>query len=117
MITNTILTIYHFADDAYRRITTRGLYTETGTAAFEKTGLTAAHKATVYVPFSEQISITPGKDFLVNGMCELDLDTTTQRTLSAGIAQLMAAGGVTIMAADCKQYGSAHMWHYKLLCR
>ena len=63
------------------------------------------------------LQFTDGKDLLIEGACEIEIDTTDARKQSESMDKLVKAGAYTIMLADYKKYGSKSMQHWELSCK
>ena len=63
------------------------------------------------------LQFTKGKDLLIEGACEIEIDSTDARKQSESMDKLVKAGAYTIMLADYKKYGSKSMQHWELSCK
>lgn len=63
------------------------------------------------------LQFTDGKDLLIEGACEIEIDTTDARKQSESMDKLVKAGAYTIMLADYKKYGSKSMQHWEVSCK
>ena len=63
------------------------------------------------------LQFTKGKDLLIEGACEIEIDTTDARKQSESMDRLVKAGAFTIMLADYKKYGTQSMQHWELSCK
>lgn len=63
------------------------------------------------------LQFTDGKDLLIEGACEIEIDTTDARKQSESMDKLVKAGAFTIMKADYKKYGSKSMQHWEVSCK
>ena len=117
MYTNTSCTLY-LSSMSYRRIVIGKCFlTHREIASSQKTGLSYSESAFVMFQTNEDLTFTEGKDFLVEGECEVLIDTSTDSKLSDSMKALKNAGAYTIMIADHKEYGRRRMRHWELSCR
>lgn len=63
------------------------------------------------------LQFTDGKDLLIEGACEIEIDTTDARKQSESMDKLVKAGAFTIMLADYKKYGTQSMQHWEVSCK
>lgn len=63
------------------------------------------------------LQFTKGKDLLIEGTCEIEIDSTDARKQSESMDKLVKAGAFTIMLADYKKYGTQLMQHWELSCK
>lgn len=63
------------------------------------------------------LQFTKGKDLLIEGVCEIEIDSTDARKQSESMDKLVKAGAFTIMLADYKKYGTQLMQHWELSCK
>ena len=63
------------------------------------------------------LQFTKGKDLLIEGVCEIEIDSTDARKQSESMDKLVKAGAFTIMRADYKKYGTETMHHWELSCK
>lgn len=63
------------------------------------------------------LQFTNGKDLLIEGACEIEIDSTDARKQSESMDKLVKAGAFTIMRADYKKYGTEAMHHWELSCK
>lgn len=63
------------------------------------------------------LQFTKGKDLLIEGACEIEIDSTDARKQSESMDKLVKAGAFTIMLADYKKYGSKSMQHWEVSCK
>lgn len=63
------------------------------------------------------LQFTKGKDLLIEGACEIEIDSTDARKQSESMDKLVKAGAFTIMLADYKKYGTEAMHHWELSCK
>lgn len=63
------------------------------------------------------LQFTEGKDLLIEGACEIEIDSTDARKQSESMDKLVKAGAFTIMLADYKKYGTQSMRHWELSCK
>lgn len=63
------------------------------------------------------LQFTKGKDLLIEGACEIEIDSTYARKQSESMDRLVKAGAFTIMLADYKKYGTQSMQHWEVSCK
>lgn len=63
------------------------------------------------------LQFTKGKDLLIEGACDIEIDSTDARKQSESMDKLVKAGAFTIMLADYKKYGTQLMQHWELSCK
>lgn len=63
------------------------------------------------------LQFTDGKDLLIEGTCEIEIDSTDARKQSESMDKLVKAGAFTIMLADYKKYGTQSMQHWEISCK
>lgn len=121
MYTNADITLYSYADNKYiRKVIKDVFWNEVKESNTLKSGLTTADSVKIFVPSSvtETLSITTGRDIIVKGIIEYEVDNTSQATQSASLNQLKKDYQfVTISSCDAKLFGSKHMQHYVLSCK
>lgn len=87
------------------------------TASYSKNGLSYPETAFIMCDCNDK-TFTEGKDFVVEGSCNLDIDNSTEKAKSESMKILKANYIVhTIMCADKKEYGSSEMRHTELSCK
>ena len=64
----------------------------------------------------EAIPFTGGKDFLIEGDADIDVDVSDEKAKSETIQRLKKAGAKTIKSAEYKKMGSHNMRHWELSC-
>ncbi|MEG0771645.1 MAG: hypothetical protein RR436_07100, partial [Clostridia bacterium] len=63
---------------------------------------------------SKEINLDVGKTFIVEGECDIEIDSTTQKKLSESLTILKTKNFYTVTNVDFKNYGSVKMWHFQL---
>lgn len=117
MYTNTKVTLYRLVDGKYKRDIADAFYQDTANSTFSRTGLTSGIKVNVIIPYNgTQYSFTTGKDYVVKGVCDVELDISSPQKHSESMKQLKEMNFVTVMLADCNLFGSECMRHYELGC-
>jgi hypothetical protein len=118
---NADITYYHFANGIYTREVIRGVFWfELKQSNVLKTGLTTVDSTAIHIPITskESLTATLGKDIIINGIVDTDIDNTSQATQSASLKALKEVYGfVTVSACDPKLYGSRNMQHYEISCK
>lgn len=118
MYTNTKITLYRLVDKKYERSVHDVFWNDKKISNFNKTGLTTCDTALVLIPHNGiDLTFITGKDYIVKGECEIQIDNTTPQLFSNSMKALKEYGYYTIMSADAKLFGSKDMWHYKLSCK
>ncbi len=120
MYTNADMTLYHWNGSGYeRKVVEKVFWDETKISNITKTGRTDADSVKILVPVSSaMLSVTTGRDLVVKGKCEVELDNTDQATVSKSVKALKEEHEVfAVTAFDAKLYGSVQMQHYALSCK
>lgn len=126
MYTNADVTLYLYSkegkNESYTRVWVEEVFwDEVEGATILKTGQKNNASVLLVIPLeslTEPIAFTQGKDLVVYGLVDNQIDSTDQKTLSDSLAGLKAKYQYrTIMTADAKLYGSESMRHYELTCK
>lgn len=120
MYTNADMTLYHWNGIGYeRKVVEKVFWDDTKISNITKTGRTDADSVKILVPVSSaMLFVKTGKDLVVKGKCEVEIDNTDQATVSASVKALKEEYEVfTVAACDAKFYGSVRMQHYELSCK
>lgn len=126
MYTNADITIYLYKKegktDTFERLVVKNVYLEdTRQSSFLKTGQRNSSNALVIIPITnlnKLIKFTQGKDFIVKGTVDLEINSTDQAIISKKLAELKALDTcMTIVSVDEKLYGSRSVQHYELSCK
>ena len=121
MYTNADITLYSYVDNEYiRKVIKDVFWNEVKESNTLKSGLNTADSVKIFVPLENMpvTKITTGKDIIVKGVTEFEIDNTSQATQSASLNQLKKdCQFVTISSCDAKLFGSKRMQHYVLSCK
>lgn len=126
MFTNADVTLYLYSKtgkiETYTRLPVEEVFwDEVEGAALLRTGQKNTASVLLVIPLEsldQEIHFTPGKDLVVYGIVEDEIDSTDQKALSGSLAGLKARYRYrTVMTADAKRYGSESMQHYELTCQ
>ena len=121
MYTNTDMTLYHWNGSGYdRREIRKVFWSHSHISNTTKTGQVDSDRVFISIPESSAmvLEIAIGKDLVVNGICLLEFDNTSQQTQSESVKALRTGYEVfTVNAFDPKLYGSPRMRHYELSCK
>jgi len=117
MYTNTSCTLYLKSNGYKPLLIPHCFYTETSISSASKTGLDYTESAFCMFKTDEKLEFTNGHDFIIEGVIDINVDTSTSAGLSGGLKKIQSAGAKTIMRADYKDYGSARMRHWELSCK
>nr|DAJ65103.1 MAG TPA: hypothetical protein [Caudoviricetes sp.] len=126
MFTNADITLYLYSKEGkterYKKHIIRSVYWEDiEQSTFLKTGQRNACNAMVLIPFSSiknKLDFTKGKDLVIKGVIDEDIDCTTQATMSQSLDKLRAKlGALTLASVAERLYGSKSVWHYELSCK
>lgn len=117
MYTNTSCTLY-LKSNGYKKVfIDKCFLTKTSIASMNKQGRTYNESAFCMFDGHTDLQFTEGKDLLIEGACEIEIDSTDARKQSESMDRLVKAGTFTIMLADYKKYGSKSMQHWELSCK
>ena len=126
MFTNADITLYSYSKDGkterYTRKPIRNVFLDdVRQSTFLKTGQSDATSVLLVIPMSsleEPLALTQGKDLVVLGIIEDEIDSSTQEALSESLSALNKAHKcVMITSVDAKLYGSPAAQHYELACK
>ncbi len=113
-------TIYHYDNDArtYTRTVYSGCFWDDDLAAnVAKTGLLNADSLYVSIPLNNapELNINKGKDLIIKGDIDTDIDNSSQSLQAAAVKALKAAYEVfTITSVTLKNHGSGRLHHWEL---
>lgn len=117
MYTNTSCTLY-LKSNGYKKVfIDKCFLTDTSIASMNKQGRTYDESAFCLFQGHTDLQFTQGKDFMIEGNCAIEIDTTDARKQSESTDKLVKAGAFTIMKADYKKYGSKSMQHWEVSCK
>ena len=123
MYTNADMTLYNCPDGKYTRYEIKGVFWEdVKQSNVLKSGLSTADAVRVFIPVDNLpggIKFTTGKDLIVKGIVDFEVDNTSQQTISASLKTMKATYDrvVTVSVVDDKLYGSSRMQHIQLSCK
>lgn len=117
MYTNTSCTLFLLSKNYEPVVIPHCFYTSTSIASASRQGLDYQESAECFFRGNEDLKFTKGKDFLIEGSTDITIDCTTQKGISEGIKAIHDAGGLTVMRADYKGYGSKRMRHWEISCK
>ena len=117
MYTNTSCTLY-LKGNGYKKVFIDECFlTKTSIASMNKQGRTYDESAFCMFDGHTDLQFTKGKDLLIEGACDIEIDSTDARKQSESMDKLVKAGAFTIMLADYKKYGTQLMQHWELSCK
>lgn len=126
MYTNADVTMYLYSKDGkvekYTRRPVEGVYWEdVKQSTFLKTGQRDACSVLLVVPLNSldvPIEFTQGKDLVVKGIVEDEIDCSSQEAMSKSLAALKSVHGfLTVTMVDERLYGSESARHYEISCK
>lgn len=126
MYTNADATLYLYSkegkQETYARMPVEGVYWEdVQQSTFLKTGQRDAASVLLVIPLESlesTIIFKKGKDLVVKGIIEDEIDSSSQEQLSKSLAALKTAHQfVTVVTVDERLYGSESAQHYELSCK
>lgn len=126
MYTNADITLYLYSkegrNEKYTRHPVKAVYWEdVEQSTFQKTGQRDACNALVIIPLSSlqvPVHFTKGKDRIIKGLVEEEIDSSTPAALSQSLEQLKTKHrGLTVISVDERLYGSSGVQHYQLACK
>ena len=126
MFTNADATLYLYRKDeknvSYLRQPIEEVYWEdVRQSTFLKTGQRDAASALLVIPFeslTDPLMLTQGKDLVVKGIVEDEIDGSTPEALSKAMATLKEKYHyLTVTTVDEYLYGSESVQHYELSCK
>lgn len=90
-------------------------------ASFTKNGQRGACSALVVIPaadLQEHLHFTHGKDLIIKGIVDFEVDCSSEKTISESLASLKAEHDCLIVSSvDERLYGSQSVRHYELACK
>lgn len=122
-MTNADMTLYACPDGKYTRYEIKGVFWEdVKQSNIIKSGLTNVDSVRIFIPagnLPDGIKFTTGKDLIVKGIVDYEVDNTSQQTISTSLKAMREAHDrvVTVSIVDDKLYGSPNMQHIQLSCR
>ena len=117
MYANTSCTLYLKSNGYKKILIDKCFLTDTSIASMSKQGRTYEESAMCMFRGHTDLQFTKGKDLLIEGVCEIEIDSTDARKQSESMDKLVKAGAFTIMRADYKKYGTEAMHHWELSCK
>lgn len=124
MYTNTDITYYACDEDGkYTRHEIKGVFwDDVKQSNIIKSGLSTVDSVKIFIPAENLpagIKFTTGKDLIVKGITNFEIDNTSQATISASLKSLKETYDrvVTVSTVDDKLYGSPRMQHIQLSCK
>lgn len=126
MFTNADATLYLYRKNgknvSYLRQPIEEVYWEdVRQSTFIKTGQRDAASVLLVIPFeslTDPLMLTQGKDLVVKGIVEDEIDGSTPETLSKSLAALKEKYHyLTVTTVDEYLYGSESVQHYELSCK
>lgn len=121
MLTNVDITLYTFNDNKYTRKEIKKVFwNEVKESNTVKSGMINSDSVKIFIPLlhAEDLEVTTGKDIAVRGIIDVEIDNTSQQTISASLKSLKDTHSfVTVSSCDLKDFGSKHMHHYVLSCK
>lgn len=126
MYTNADVTLYLYSKEGkqvtYTRLPVEAVYWEdVRQSSFLKTGQRDAAAVLLVIPLEsldEPVRFTGGKDLVVKGIVQEEIDCTSQEAMSKSLAALKEAYGYfTVTTVDERLYGSEEVQHYELSCK
>ena len=126
MYTNADVTLYLYSKEGkaekYTRMPIEGVYWEdVRQSPYLKTGQRDSTSVLLVIPLESldgPIKLTQGKDLIVKGIIEDEIDCSSQEAISKSLAALKASHGfLTVVTVDERLYGSESVQHYELACK
>ncbi|MCD8279371.1 DUF6751 family protein [Enterocloster citroniae] len=126
MYTNADVTLYLYSKEGkaekYTRMPIEGVYWEdVRQSTYLKTGQRDSTSVLLVIPLESldgPIKLTQGKDLIVKGIIEDEIDCSSQEAISKSLAALKASHGfLTVVTVDERLYGSESVQHYELACK
>lgn len=126
MFTNADVTMYLYSkegkNEKYTRLPIEGVYWEdVQHATFLKTGQRDGCSVLLVIPLESlevPANFTKGKDLVVKGIVEDEIDCNNQESMSKSLSTLKASQNfVVVVSVDERQYGSESVQHYELSCK
>lgn len=120
MCTNKKLSLYLQSSGYKKTLVEKRFLTSRSIYSFGKLGLSYTENAFIIVGFDQlpkETKFNGGKDFVFEGDVDIEVDASTEKALSDSLKKIKAAGALTVMLADKKDYGSECMRHWELSCK
>lgn len=123
MYANADLTLYACPGGKYTRHEIKGVFWEdVKQSNVLKSGMATADAVRIFIPSNNLpggIKFTTGKDLIVKGIVDFEVDNTSQQTISASLTTMKKTYDrvVTVSVVDDKLYGSPRMQHVQLSCK
>ena len=126
MFTNADATLYLYRKEGknvsyLRQPIEEGYWEDVRQSTFLKTGQRDAASVLLVIPFeslTDPIMLTQGKDLVVKGIVEDEIDGSTPEALSKSLATLKEKYHyLTVTTVDEYSYGSESVQHYELSCK
>lgn len=123
MFTNSDVTLYLCTKEGKlekftKRVVKNVYWEDVEHSTFIKTGQRGSCTALVMIPLVSlegTVNFTKGKDLMVKGVIDFELDNTSQATIAEGIARLKTNyKALTLVSVDERLYGSKSVQHYEL---
>ena len=117
MYTNSSCTLY-LKSLNYEKVTIpKAFITQRSAYTLSKLGLSYTEACFCMFNKHDDLVFTPGDDLMVEGNCDITIDTTDEKSISESMESLRKANAVTIMEGAYKKYGSLSMRHWELSCK
>lgn len=123
MYTNADITLYTSSNGKYTRQEIKGVFWEdVKQSNVLKSGLTTADSVKIFIPgvnLPDGIKFTTGKDLIVKGLVDFEVDNTSPQTISASLKIMKDTYDrvVTVSIVDDKLYGNPSMQHVQISCK
>lgn len=116
MYTNSSCTLYLSSLQFQKVYISKAFLAQKTTYSQAKQGLSYSEDCVCMFQTSQELTFNPGKDFLIDGDVDVEVDISTDKAKSETLKRLKSAGAKTIMLADYKNYGTTSMRHWELSC-
>lgn len=126
MYTNADITLYLYSKEgkmeSYSRLAVERVYWEdVRHSTFLKTGQRDGASVLLVIPASsvaQPLGFTQGRDLVVNGIVDMEVDSSTPDALVKSLSTLKSQhGALTVTTIDKRMYGSRSVQHYELTCK
>ena len=117
MYTNTSCTLFLYSLKYKPVVISHCFLSQTSIASASRQGLDYTESAECMFKGHTDLKFTKGKDFLLEGSSSITFSDASQKGISDGLKAVHDAGGLTIMRADYKAYGSKRMRHWEVSCK
>ena len=114
MYSNTSCTIFLSAEGYKKIYIPRCFLVPSSNSYYTKEGLVSYYTAKCLFECDKEINFTEGKDFLLEGEHDFNLEGASERAKSESLKALIDSKKYTVQRAMLKKYGSKNMWHYEL---